>query len=187
MESPHGACAVSGMAAIAPGGARAQGEQAMVSHSEIEHFLYLEAALLDEWKLDEWLALFAESATYDVPTTGAAEDVDSAEELFLIADDYARLEHRVRRLKKPGAHSEWPRSHTTHCISNVLVLEQDGDTILVRSVFVTYRSKNDVTDCYFGHHLHRLRTGPDGLKILSKRSMLDMTSLRPHGRVSIIV
>lgn len=157
------------------------------TRAEIEDFLYLEAELLDAWKLDEWLALFAEGATYDVPTTRAADDADSADQLFLVADDYARLQHRVRRLKKPGAHSEFPRSRTTHSITNVRILKAQDNEVLVRSVFVTYRAKNDVTDCYFGHHFHRIRAGVDGLRILSKRSMLDMSSLRPHGRVSIIV
>lgn len=178
---------MSGMATMEVSGMAGAGRGKALTRSEIEDFLYLEAELLDEWKLDEWLALFAEGATYDVPTTRAADDADSADQLFLIADDYARLQHRVRRLNKPGAHSEWPRSRTAHSISNVRILEAVGDEVLVRSMFVTYRAKNDVTDCYFGHHFHRIRVGGDGLKILSKRSMLDMSSLRPHGRVSIIV
>ena len=37
----------------------------------IEDFLYLEAELLDEWKIEEWFALFAEGATYEVPPTGS--------------------------------------------------------------------------------------------------------------------
>lgn len=178
---------MSGMATIERAGAPADRQGGTPTRSEIEDFLYLEAQLLDEWKLDEWLALFAEGATYDVPTTRADDDADSADQLFLVADDYARLQHRVRRLKKPGAHSEWPRSRTVHSISNVRIVEAEGDEVLVRSVFVTYRAKNDVTDCYFGHHFHRIRVQADGLRILSKRSMLDMSSLRPHGRVSIIV
>ena len=36
---------------------------------EVEEFLVEEAALLDEWRLDEWLALFTEDATYVVPST----------------------------------------------------------------------------------------------------------------------
>ncbi|ATE63651.1 aromatic-ring-hydroxylating dioxygenase subunit beta [Rhizorhabdus dicambivorans] len=175
------------MATIERADAAAQAQGGIPTRSQIEDFLYLEAALLDEWKLDEWLALFAEGATYDVPTTRAEDDADSADQLFLVADDYARLQHRVRRLKKPGAHSEWPRSRTAHSITNVRIVAVEGDELLVRSLFITYRAKNDVTDCYFGHHIHRIRAGADGLKILSKRSMLDMSSLRPHGRVSIIV
>jgi p-cumate 2,3-dioxygenase beta subunit len=155
--------------------------------SDYEDFLFHEAALLDEWRLDEWLALFAEGATYDVPMAGAPDDADSSEELFYVSDDYARLQHRVRRLNKPGAHSEWPRSKIVHAISNVRILERRGSEALIGSVFVTYRSKNDLTDTYFGHHRHLLRHDGAALRIVSKRSMLDMSSLRPQGRVSIIL
>lgn len=160
---------------------------AELSRAEIEDFLYLEAHLLDEWRLDEWLALFANGATYEVPTTGVAEDADSADSLFLIADDYARLQHRVKRLNKQGAHSEWPRSHTVRSLSNVRILDRENGEVAVRSVFITYRSKADVTNCYFGHHLHQLRIVDGDVRIASKRSILDMNSLRPQGRVSIIL
>ena len=39
-----------------------------VSVGEIERFLVDEAALLDEWRLEEWLALFAEDGRYLVPS-----------------------------------------------------------------------------------------------------------------------
>lgn len=164
-----------------------QARNAVVDRSEIEDFLYLEANLLDDWLLDEWLGLFVEGATYEVPTASSQDDVDSAITLFYIADDYERLRHRVERLKKPGAHSEWPRSRGLRMISNVRVVGVNGADISVRAAFATYRSKSDTTDCFFGHHLYVLRRTEAGLRIASKKSMLDMSSLRPHGRVSIIV
>lgn len=157
------------------------------SRAEYEDFLYTEAALLDEWKLDEWFALFAEGATYEVPTAGARDDVRSSEALFYIADDYERLRQRVARLMKPGAHSEWPRSDGTRLIGNVRILHIAEADVSVECRFVTYRAKDGVTDTFFGHHLYVLRHTPDGLKIASKRSMLDMNNLRPGGRVSIIL
>jgi Ring hydroxylating beta subunit len=35
----------------------------------VEHFLFEEAAHLDNWRLDDWLALFTEDGRYVVPTT----------------------------------------------------------------------------------------------------------------------
>ena len=160
----------------------------MPSRSDIEDFLFAEAALLDEWRLDEWLALFDEGATYEVPSTDLGDDADSHDGLFFIADDYVRLQHRVARLKKPGAHSEWPRSKTVRVISNVRILEAGDGRLSVACVFVTYRSKGEHTDTFFGRHRHQLRVRQGGaLSIASKRSLLDMTSLRPQGRVSIIL
>ena len=45
----------------------------IVTHTraQIEDFLYAEAALLDDWRLEEWFALFAPGAVYEVPTAGA--------------------------------------------------------------------------------------------------------------------
>src|SRR5262249_52324659 len=40
---------------------------AMVRQHEVEQFLYDEAALLDAHRYEDWLALFAEDATYFVP------------------------------------------------------------------------------------------------------------------------
>jgi len=43
---------------------------ALLLEREVENFLVREAALLDEWRLDDWLALFTEDARYLVPATG---------------------------------------------------------------------------------------------------------------------
>ena len=155
--------------------------------STYEDFLFEEAALLDAWKLDEWLALFAPGAVYEVPTAGAGEDADSAEALFYIADDYERLQHRIARLKKRTAHSEWPRSNTVHSITNVRITGVADDGVHVSCVFITYRSKGETTDTFFGHSNYILQQQGSGLKIVSKRVFLDMSSLRPQGRVSILL
>ena len=83
---------------------------APVTRTELEDFLFLEAALLDNWQLDEWLALFVEGARYFIPPAGAEDDADPATSLFYVADDYHRLCERVKRLKKRTAHAEFPRS-----------------------------------------------------------------------------
>jgi 3-phenylpropionate/cinnamic acid dioxygenase small subunit len=45
----------------------AKAQALSVTRIELEDFLYLEAALLDEWRLEEWLALFVPGARYLVP------------------------------------------------------------------------------------------------------------------------
>src|ERR1700751_3895441 len=90
---------------------------ATVIRAEVEAFLYAEAALLDEWRLDEWFALFPPGATYEVPPPAAPDDDDSAKALFYIADDYVRLRERVARLGKREAHAEFPRSRLRRMIT----------------------------------------------------------------------
>src|SRR5215470_6664717 len=65
----------------------------------VAQFLYDEAALLDEWRLDEWLALFhPEAAEYVIPSPEDLSD-DPATTLHLVHDSMAVLSGRVTRLK----------------------------------------------------------------------------------------
>jgi p-cumate 2,3-dioxygenase beta subunit len=121
---------------------------APATRAEVEDFLYAEAALLDEWRLDEWFALFAPGSTYEVPTAGAPDDDDSAKALFYIADDYVRLRERVARLGKREAHAEFPRSRLRRMVSNVRVLSAAAGQLQVACNLVCYRAKNGKVDTY---------------------------------------
>ena len=154
--------------------------------ARIEDFLYLEADLLDEWRIEEWFALFAEGATYEVPPTGDGSETDPATSLFYIADDYVRLRERITRLTKKEAHSEFPRSRQRHMISNVRITGMTGGVADVACNFVTYRAKRGVVDTYYGKHLYRIDCNADPFRIRSKRSVLDMDMLYP-GKLTIII
>ena len=159
---------------------------APASRAELEDFLFLEAALLDNWQLDEWLALFAVGARYFVPPAGADDDADPATTLFYVADDYHRLCERVKRLNKRTAHAEFPRSRCRRMVSNVRLLEGDAMRFTVTSNYVTRRSKLGVTDTFFGHHLYEMTRIDGQLRILSKKTFLDQDDIRDQGKVSII-
>jgi p-cumate 2,3-dioxygenase beta subunit len=68
--------------------------RAVVTRAEVEDFLYHEAALLDEWRLNDWEALLADDATYYVPPNDQLES-DHRSTLFLVADDRERIRQRV--------------------------------------------------------------------------------------------
>jgi len=153
----------------------------------VEDLLFLEADLLDQWRLDEWLALYTPDAHYNVPPSdvdGDTADPDTA--LFYIADDHVRMRERVIRLNKVGAHSEHPRSKVRHLVSNVRV-HREGDAIHARSSFIVWRSKDITSDAFVGHYLHRIVEQDGGLRIAAKTCVLDMEALRPHARISIIL
>jgi len=158
-----------------------------ITRSDVEEFLYREAALLDRWQLDDWLALFSDDAIYHVPTVGTAPDVTPDNTLFYVADDRVRLRERVIRLSKKSAHVEWPRSRTRHMVSNVLIEERSADELRVSAAFAVYRFKNGISDTYVGSYRYRLVVVDGKLLIREKRSMLDMDALRPQGRVSILL
>jgi p-cumate 2,3-dioxygenase beta subunit len=152
----------------------------------IEDFLYLEADLLDDWKVQEWFALFAEGATYEIPPTGESDDSDPASSLFYIADDYVRLRERVVRLTKKEAHSEFPRSRQRHMVSNLRITSFRDGIADVSCNFVTYRAKRGVVDTYYGKHVYRIDCSVEPFRIRSKRSILGMDMLYP-GKLTIIV
>jgi p-cumate 2,3-dioxygenase subunit beta len=140
----------------------------------VEELLYLEADLLDSWQLDDWLALYTEDAHYYVPPSDVDGDTaDPDTSLFYMMDDRIRMEQRVIRLSKVGAHSEWPRSKVRHLVSNTRA-ERDGGLIRARSSFV-------------GHYLHQIVEREGKLMIAKKTCVLDMEALRPHARISIIL
>ena len=85
--------------------------RSVVARAEVEDFLYREAALLDDWKLDDWEALLTDDAAYYVPPNDQP-DGDHRSTLFLVADDRERIRQRVIRIKDPNCHAEYPRSRT---------------------------------------------------------------------------
>lgn len=152
---------------------------------EVEDFLYEEAALLDEWRLDEWFALFTEDAAYVVPPTDLPE-ADPAQDLVFINDDIVRLRSRVKRLKSRHAHREYPWSRTRRFITNVRVKETgDGDLAVTANALV-YRFRSGESDPYVGHYQYTLRRVDGGFKIACRRAVLDHETLDRHGAVSII-
>src|SRR5689334_6072785 len=87
----------------------------------VAQFLYDAAALLDEWRLDAWLALFhPQAARYQIPGPEDQSD-DPATTLHLVNDAMTMLAGRVDRLKSKHAHAESPRSRTRRQVANVRV------------------------------------------------------------------
>jgi p-cumate 2,3-dioxygenase beta subunit len=157
-----------------------------ISRVQVEDFLILEAALLNEWKLEEWLGLFTEDCAYLVPNVGTDPYLPPETTLYLIADDRHHLVERVKRLGKTTAHAEHPRSTTRRLIGTVRILDR-GAELRAESGFITYRHSQGVTDTYFGRHEYRLVQQDGALRIKEKRTILDTGALRPQGRLSIIV
>jgi p-cumate 2,3-dioxygenase beta subunit len=156
------------------------------SRQQVEDFLYREAALLDEWRLDEWLELLTDDATYQIPPTDVPEG-DARNTLFIIADDVVRIRSRVKQLLGKSAWAESPHSRTRRLISNVRVLGAEGDLVLVTANFAVYRMRYESVDTYVGHYDYKLVREGDDLKIRERRVILDNEALRPHGKISFIL
>jgi p-cumate 2,3-dioxygenase beta subunit len=169
-----------------------------ITRAQVEDFLYHEAALLDAWKLDEWLALLTDDARYRVPSNDAP-DGDPANTLFLIADDIARIRGRVARLKDPQAHAEFPHSRTRRMITNVRIVKPGSDPIqaepgsdprdvTVEANFAVHRfRRNEQVSQFVGRYRYRLRVVDGALKIALREAILDSQELGSLGAVSFIL
>jgi p-cumate 2,3-dioxygenase subunit beta len=151
----------------------------------VEDFLYQEAALLDAWRLDEWLVLFTADGRYVVPTTDLP-DGDPQKDLVFIDDDMIRLRARVERLKSRHGHREYPSSRTRRFITNIRIKAGDSE-IVVTSSFLVYRFRMGESSPYVGWYEHTLKRVNGELKIHHRKAVLDLEALSEHGAVSIIL
>jgi p-cumate 2,3-dioxygenase beta subunit len=161
---------------------------ATVTRAEVEDFLYYEADLLDNWRLDDWLGLLTDDASYYVPPNDKP-DADHRFTLFTVADDIVRLRERVIRLKDPNCHAEYPPSHTRRLITNVRIIGVEGGLILVAANFAIFRyRRGEPTPRQFvGRYRYQLKRTDAGLKIHERRAVLDAEELGPMGAVSFLL
>jgi p-cumate 2,3-dioxygenase beta subunit len=159
----------------------------LLTRLEVEEFLINEAAILDGWRLDDWLALFTEDASYVVPSTDAPNG-DPSQDLTLIDDDHLRLSWRVNRLKSRHAHREFPWSRTRRLVTNVRIVEDRGDELDVEASILVYRFRHGHQDPFIGLYRYTLvRSDGDGFRIRARRAELDMERLSPNGALSMIL
>lgn len=148
--------------------------------NELEQFLYSEAALLDDGRYEEWLALFADEGRYWVPLQGASQP--EAGKYNAIADeDRMLLALRIERLKAGIAHSQQPRSSMQHLLQRPMLLPADpvdAGVAVLRTPFVYAESRGDELVTLHGHYIHRLVRRDGHLRIALKRVNLVNASSR---------
>jgi p-cumate 2,3-dioxygenase beta subunit len=152
----------------------------------IEDFLFREANLLDAWRLEEWLGLFALDGRYLVPSTDAPT-ADPARDLYMIHDDRFLLDQRVRSLLKKTAHAEYPRSRTRRIVGNVQAGRLGEGRLWVTANFILNRMRHGHIDCYIGHYDHVLSNRGGHLEFVQRKAILDNEALRPQGKISVIL
>ncbi|WP_085993003.1 aromatic-ring-hydroxylating dioxygenase subunit beta [Oceanobacillus senegalensis] len=157
-----------------------------VTRQDVVDFLYTEAKLLDEWKLNEWAELFTDDGTYMVPPIGEP-DASPTKSIFYIHDSRSRLKERAERLLKKEAHVEYPHSTTVRNLHNILVSNLDSEIIQVECNFTTYRTKREVLDSFVGKQKYEIVNQDGALAIKSKKTILHLDSLRPQGKISLIL
>lgn len=153
---------------------------AALTRQDAETFIYYESRLLDEWRLQEWNALFTADGVYRLPAVdGGDPNVDP----MIIDDDADQRAVRTHQLLRYEHYAQSPRSRTTHHVTNVEV--EDGgvpDRAFVHCSAIVYEIRPlDFADLQVGMGRQRsiamrcrydLRFEGDSWKIAEKRILL---------------
>jgi len=134
-----------------------------------EEFIIHEARLLDERRFRDWMALFADDATYWVP---AVPDQKSPfDQASLFYDDRDLMKTRVDRLEHLRIHVQTPPSRTAHLVGNVVVEQADDGKgeFTVGSTLIMVEYRDDTQRVFAGRQHHRLRRDGDSFRIVQKR------------------
>jgi 3-phenylpropionate/cinnamic acid dioxygenase small subunit len=153
----------------------------------IEQFLYYEARLLDDRRLDEWYALLADDIHYFMPTRynrlkrEADREFSGPHEAALFDEDKLSLAQRIRRLHTGMAWAEDPPSRTRHLVSNVMIrpTSTPGE-YEVDCYYLLYRSRLErEVEVFVGmrHDLLRRTDTPAGWQIARRTIILDQATL----------
>lgn len=171
--------------AIAGGDMRQLLERLLLER-EVEQFLYHEAELLDERRFPEWAGLLAEDIHYHMPIRRNVkfgeqhrENTDAESEISWFDEGKATLTGRVRQIMTGLHWCEEPFSRVRHIISNVQLVDVNGDEVHVRSRFFVYTNRlHDEVNLFVGKRDDILRRDPEtGWKIAKRKILLDQNVL----------
>lgn len=149
-----------------------------LTRGEAEDFLFHEAALVDDWLLEDWLKLFTDDGIYWVPID---PDKQPDENTSIIYDIPIRREERVFRLLETPFPSQSPRSRVVHAITNVRVdrEEREGLVVVRSNQMITELRAGDFRQTGLGEQRtfvgtceHHLRLHPEGPRIALKKLVL---------------
>ncbi len=150
---------------------------------EVQAFLVMEARLLDDQHLHQWLALFADDVRYWMPiiTNRTGRDLGKERtapgELAHFEENKTSLTNRVRRLDTGMAWAETPPSRVRHLVTNIEVMARLNESeISVRSNFLIYRSHLEYdTELFAGMRDDVLRRAGAGWQIAQRTIILDQS------------
>jgi 3-phenylpropionate/cinnamic acid dioxygenase small subunit len=161
-----------------------------MTQQDAEAFLYGEAELLDDLRLEEWLRLFTADGLYWVPID---ESQPTTETASIVRDTTLRREERVFHLLHTRFPSQSPRSRTLHMIANVRIAETGADFVRVLSNQVIHEVRTGdfrqvglgVVNTLVAKVEHVLKNGLDGPKIAMKKILLINRDM-PQGNLTFL-
>jgi 3-phenylpropionate/cinnamic acid dioxygenase small subunit len=139
------------------------------SLGELARFIRHEARLIDEKRLDEWLALFTEDGHYWVPATPGQSDALTHNSLAY--EDKLLLQLRIERLKSPRAYSQRPPSRCLHVLQepDFEALDYGRGEFVARTPFLYTETRGEESQRYAATAWHTLAWSDERLRIRLKR------------------
>jgi 3-phenylpropionate/cinnamic acid dioxygenase small subunit len=142
---------------------------------QVSQFLYREAALLDEQRWEEWLALFAPDCEYWLKAWDSehelAEDPRTSVSLIYY-DNRKGLEDRVLRIRSGLSAASTPLPRTWHLVSNVRLGSHTGMELQVFAQWQTRAFRHQRTETYYGRYEYTLRQAGDDWRVARKQIVL---------------
>ena len=80
-----------------------------------------------------------------------------------------------------------PRSRTRRLITNFRILDEGVGSVTATANFAVWRFQHEATDVYVGRYVNVLVRAGAGLMFRERRVVLDLETLRPHGKLSFIL
>ena len=143
---------------------------------QAQQFLYREARALDDKEWDDWLAHYAPQAEFWMPAWDDDDRLVEAPKTDISLIYYGHkggLEDRVFRIRtERSSATSLPEPRTSHNISNVEILEQDGATCKLRFNWFTLNFRYKTVDTYFGTSYYTIDVAGDRPLITNKRVVL---------------
>lgn len=153
----------------------------MTNFEKITAFLYKEARFLDDREWENWLECYHEDAMYWMPAWTDEDETttDFQSEISLIYyPNRGGLEDRVFRIKTERSSASMPEPRTCHNITNVEVLEENGNEVKVRFNWHTYSFRYKTTDIYFGTSHYTLQKTEESYLITNKKVVVKNDYIR---------
>lgn len=125
---------------------------------------------MDEHHYEDWLALWTSDAHYWIPCNDADGDID--DKIALVNERRAGVEDRVKRLCGTGHYAQEPKSRMSRVVSNIEILEDNNDSVVVASVFNLTAIRRGKTDIVAGRTTHWLTKLDSDYRISAKKILL---------------
>ncbi|NWD66913.1 aromatic-ring-hydroxylating dioxygenase subunit beta [Pseudomonas gingeri] len=138
--------------------------------SEVTRFIYQEARFQDEHQYDAWEALWADDGVYWIPANGQGGDPE--QEMSIIYDNRSRIALRIKQLHTGKRHSQSPRSSLRRIVSNIEILEAEGDSVTVSANAFVFESNLRGDTVWPSRNEYRLRRENGALRMVLKKVIL---------------